>query len=40
MILQERDTEMIFREINRWRFCLSRHIRELCEFPSERATDD
>jgi len=34
MVLQERDKQ-IFRELNRWRFCLSRHIRELCEFPTE-----
>ena len=36
MILQERDYQ-IFREINRWRFCLSRHIKELCGFTTERA---
>lgn len=36
MILQERDYT-IFREINRWRFCLSRHIKDLCGFPTERA---
>lgn len=36
MVLQERD-DIIFREINRWRFCLSRHIEKLCGFSTERA---
>ena len=38
MILVDRDYE-IFREIDRWRFCLGRHIQVLAGFTGQRACD-
>lgn len=38
MILQDRDL-VIFNEIHRHRFLLSRHVKLLCDFPSQRACD-
>lgn len=38
MRLVERDLAVL-RELDRWRFCLSRHLRFLCEFSSQRTCD-
>ena len=38
MRLVERDL-LVLRELDRWRFCLSRHLRFLCEFSSQRTCD-
>ena len=38
MKLVDRDYE-IFREIERWRFCLGRHIKVLADFPGQRTCD-
>ena len=38
MVLMERDYE-IMREIERWRYCLSRHIKVLAGFEGQRACD-
>ena len=38
MKLVDRDYE-IFREVERWRFCLGRHIRALADFSGQRACD-
>ena len=38
MVLVDRDYE-IMREIERWRFCLSRHIKLLADFEGQRACD-
>jgi len=38
MKLTDRDTE-ILKEIDRWRFCLGRHIKILADFSSQRACD-
>ena len=38
MRLVDRDLAVL-RELDRWRFCLSRHVRFLCEFSSQRTCD-
>ena len=38
MILQDRDY-LILNEVYRWRICLGRHIKDLCNFEGVRATD-